>query len=49
MIAVLLAIVGLIAGFGANTAVSKKRMGSAAQQAQKELQRAKKEADKSRY
>jgi ribonuclease Y len=46
MIAVLLAIVGLIAGFGANTVVSKKRMGSAEQQAQKELQRAKKEADK---
>lgn len=46
MIAVLLAIVGLIIGFGANTIVTKRRMGSAEDQAKKELQRAKKEADK---
>jgi ribonuclease Y len=46
MIAVLLAIVGLVAGFGANTILAKKRMGSAEDQAEKELQKAKKEADK---
>jgi len=46
MLAVVLAIVGLVAGFGANAAVTKQRMGSAEEKAQKELQRAKKEADK---
>jgi ribonuclease Y len=46
MLAVLLAIVGLIAGFGASTVVTKQRMGSAEAKAQKELQRAKKEAEK---
>lgn len=46
MIEVLLAIVGLVAGFGANTVLTKKRMGSAEDQAEKELQKAKKEAEK---
>jgi ribonuclease Y len=46
MIAVLLAIVGLIAGFGANSVVSKQRQGSAEAKAQKELEKAKREADK---
>jgi len=46
MLPVVLAIVGLVAGFGANTVVNKQRMGSAEERAKKELQRAKKEADK---
>lgn len=46
MIAVLLAIVGLVVGFGSNTIITKKRIGSADEQAKKELQRAKREADK---
>jgi ribonuclease Y len=46
MLAVLLAIVGLFAGFGANVAVNKQRAGSAEAKAEKELQKAKKEADK---
>ena len=46
MLAVVLAIVGLIAGFGANAVVTKQRMGSAEEKAQKELQKAKKEAEK---
>jgi ribonuclease Y len=46
MIAVLLAIVGLVAGFGANTVISKQRMGSAEDQAKKELDKAKREANK---
>ncbi len=46
MLAVLLAIVGLVAGFGANTVVNKQRMGSAEERAKKELQKAKKEAEK---
>jgi ribonuclease Y len=46
MIEALLAIVGLVAGFGANTVITKQRQGSAEQKAQKELQRAKKEAEK---
>lgn len=46
MLAVLLAIVGLVAGFGANMAVNKQRAGSAEAKAEKELQKAKKEADK---
>lgn len=46
MIAVLLAVVGLVAGFGAHTVISKQRMGSAEQQAKKELEKAKKEAAK---
>jgi ribonucrease Y len=46
MLAIVLAIVGLVAGFGANAAVNKQRMGSAEERAKKELQRAKKEAEK---
>ncbi|MGC1177212.1 MAG: ribonuclease Y [Candidatus Saccharimonadales bacterium] len=46
MLEVLLAIVGLAAGFGANTVITKQRMGSAEEKSKKELQRAKKEADK---
>jgi ribonuclease Y len=46
MVEVLLAIAGLIVGFGANTVITQRRMGSAEEKAQKELARAKKEADK---
>ena len=46
MLAVLLAIVGLAVGFGADMAINKQRMGSAEEKAQKELARAKKEAEK---
>jgi len=46
MLEALLAIVGLAVGFGANTVVTKKRVGSAQSQATKELAKAKKEADK---
>jgi ribonuclease Y len=46
MLAAVLAIVGLFAGFGANAVIVKQRMGSAEEKAKKELQRAKKEAEK---
>ena len=46
MIAVLLAIVGIAVGFGASTVITKKRMGSAEEKAEKELAKAKKEAAK---
>ncbi|HUY84979.1 MAG TPA: ribonuclease Y [Candidatus Dormibacteraeota bacterium] len=46
MIEALLAIAGLIAGFGASVALNKQRLGSAEERAKKELQRAKKEAEK---
>jgi ribonuclease Y len=46
MVTVVLAIVGLIVGFGANTVISRQRQGSAEQKAQKELDRARKEAEK---
>lgn len=46
MLEALLAIVGLAAGYGASTAVTKKRLGSAEDKAQKELEKAKKEAAK---
>jgi ribonuclease Y len=46
MIEAVLALVGLVAGFGANTVITKKRLGSAEEKAEKELQRAKKEANK---
>lgn len=46
MLAVVLAIVGLVAGFGANTVVNKQRMGSAEERVKKELEKAKKEATK---
>jgi ribonuclease Y len=46
MIEAVLAVVGLIVGFGANQAVSRQRRGSAEAEAEKELAHAKKEADK---
>ena len=46
MLAVLLAIVGLFAGFGANAVITKQRIGSADEKAKKELQKARKEAEK---
>jgi ribonuclease Y len=46
MLEVLLALVGLAVGFGANTVVTKRRLGSAEAKAEKELSRAKREADK---
>ena len=46
MIAVLLALVGIAVGFGASTVITKKRMGSAEEKAEKELAKAKKEAAK---
>ena len=46
MLEALLAVVGLIAGFGANTVLTKQRVGSAQEQAKKELSKAKKEAEK---
>jgi len=46
MIEAVLAIVGLVVGFGANAAVTKQRMGSAEVKAEKELEKAKKEATK---
>lgn len=46
MLAVLLAVVGVIAGFGASTAVTYQRKGSAEEKAKKELEKAKKEANK---
>src|SRR5580698_353969 len=46
MLYAVLAIVGLVVGFGANMLVSKNRMTSAEANAQKELEKAKKEATK---
>ncbi len=46
MVPVILAVVGVVAGFGASTVVTKKRLGSAEDAAGKELAKAKKEADK---
>lgn len=46
MLPALLAIVGIAIGFGANTVVTQKRIGSAEDQAKKELSKAKKEGDK---
>jgi len=46
MLAAVLAIVGLLAGFGANTVITRQRLGSAEEKAKKELQKAKKEAEK---
>jgi ribonucrease Y len=43
---IVLTLVGLGAGFGANTVITKKRVGSAEDKAEKELAKAKKEADK---
>jgi len=46
MIEAVLAVVGLLVGFGANAAITKQRMGSAEEKATKELEKAKKEATK---
>ena len=46
VISIVLAVVGLGVGFGASTAITKKRIGSAEDQAKKELTKAKKEASK---
>ena len=46
MLSVVLALVGLVIGFGTNSVISKKRMGSAEEGAKKELEKAKKEAVK---
>src|SRR5690349_19393021 len=43
---IVLAVAGLAVGFGANTVVTKKRLGSAQDQASKELSKAKREASK---
>ena len=45
-ITIVLAVAGLAVGFGANTVITKKRQGSAADEAAKELSKAKKEAAK---
>lgn len=45
-ITIVLALVGVGAGFGASTIMTKKKLGSAADQAQKELDKAKREASK---
>ena len=45
-ITIVLAIAGVAVGFGASTAVTKKKLGSAEEKAQKDLARAKKEAAK---
>ena len=47
-ITIVLTVAGLGIGFGASTAVTKKRLGSAQDAAEKELKKAKKEADKKR-
>jgi len=46
MLPILLAVIGVVVGFGASTVIMKQRTGSAEEKAQKELQKAKKEADK---
>ena len=46
MLAVLLAVLGVAIGFGVSTVITKQKAGSAEAKAQKELQKAKKEADK---
>lgn len=45
-ISIVLAVLGLLLGFGANSVVTKKRQGSAQDKADKELSKAKKEADR---
>lgn len=46
VLSIVLALVGLGVGFGANTVMTKRRIGTAQDQAEKERQKAKKEADK---
>jgi ribonuclease Y len=43
---IVLTVVGLAAGFGANSAITRKKIGSAADEAKKEVDKAKREADK---
>ena len=45
-ITLVLAIAGIAAGFGANQAMTKKKLGSATEAAEKELKKAKKEGEK---
>jgi ribonuclease Y len=45
-VTLVLTVVGIAVGFGANTVVTKRRIGTAEEQAKKELSKAKKEADK---
>jgi ribonuclease Y len=45
-ITIVLAVAGLAVGFGANTVITKQKLGSAQDQAEKEVAKAKKEADK---
>jgi len=45
-ITIVLAVAGLAAGFGANTVLTKRKLGSAQEQATKELSKAKKDAEK---
>src|SRR5690242_17633015 len=45
-ITIVLAVVGLAAGFGANTIITKRKLGSAQDQANKEVSKAKREAAK---
>lgn len=45
-ISIVLAVVGIAAGFGANTVITKQRIGSAQDQAEKELAKARKQANK---
>lgn len=46
MLEALLAVVGLVVGFGANTVITRQRIGSARSEAAKEQEKARKEADK---
>ncbi len=46
IISALLAVIGLVAGFGANAVITKRKQGSAQEKADKELAKAKKEADR---
>ncbi len=45
LLAILLGIVGVVAGFGASTVITKKKLGSVEAEAEKELKKAKKEAE----
>jgi ribonucrease Y len=46
LLTILLALAGIVVGFGANTVIAKKKVGSAEEQAKKDLAKAKKEAGK---
>src|SRR5688500_802590 len=47
MLPILLGVVGIVAGFGASTVITKKKLGSVDAAADQELKKAKKEADES--